>query len=136
MYKIYSDGAYSPTRDKGGCAFVVLKDDKKIFTFKKMFEHTTNQRMELMAVCIALESFKEPSTIEIYSDSAYLVNTINLNWARKANLDLWNRLDKAIAKHQSVKFNWVKGHASNMYNAEADKLAVEASEQINLNQNG
>ena len=133
MYSVYSDGAYSPSRDQGGCAFVLLKDNKKIFTFKKMFKNTTNQRMEMMAVCIALESIKTPSVINIFSDSAYIVNTINSNWNRKANCDLWERLDKACKKHTEVQFNWVKGHASNIYNAEADKLAVEASEQVILN---
>lgn len=131
-FQIFTDGAYSPTRDQGGCAFVVLKGEQKIFTFKKMFKHTTNQRMEMLAACIALESIKNPSIVEIYSDSAYLVNSINQGWQRKANLDLWSRLDKAISKHINTTFNWVKGHASNVYNAEADKLAVEASEQIDV----
>lgn len=132
MYKVYTDGAYSPSRDQGGCAFVVLKEDKKIFTFKKMFKQTTNQRMEMLAACIALESIKGDGEINIYSDSAYLVNSINMGWQRKANLDLWERLDKAIAKHSKVVFNWVKGHALDQYNSEADKLAVEASEQVNV----
>lgn len=131
MITVYTDGAYSPSRDQGGCAFVVLKDGKQLFTFKKMFKKTTNQRMEMLAACIALESINVPE-IEIYSDSAYLVCTMNSGWAKKANLDLWDRLEKAVAKHTKVIFTWVKGHASNPFNSLADSLAVEASEQIDV----
>lgn len=126
-YQIYTDGAYSPTRNRGGAAFVIVKEDKKVFTFKKMFNNTTNQRMELMAACIALESINVPSNIEIISDSAYLVNTMTKGWKRKVNLDLWERLDNAVKLHLDVKFTWVKGHAESPYNSEADMLAVEAS---------
>lgn len=129
---IYSDGAYSPSRNQGGCAFVILEGDKKVFSFKKMFKNTTNQRMEVIAACIALESIKNPSKVKIYSDSAYLVCTINKGWKRKVNLDLWERLDKAIARHSEVTFEWVKGHDSNKYNAMADELAVEASNQVDI----
>ena len=129
-YLIYTDGAYSPKRNQGGVGFVVIKEGSKIFSFKKMFKHTTNQRMEVMAACIALESLNVSSTVTILSDSAYLVNTMTEGWKRKTNLDLWNRLDKAVAKHQVVHFQWLKGHANDPYNSEADKLATEASTNL------
>ena len=83
--------------------------------------------MEQLAVAIALESIKESSDIEIYSDSAYVVNTYEQNWKRKANLDLWNRIDKAKEKH-NVQFIHIKGHAGNQYNELCDKLAVMINE--------
>lgn len=126
-YTIYTDGAYSPKRDKGGIGFVIIKDGIEIFRFKKMFEHTTNQRMEIMAACIALESLNVSTNIQLFSDSAYLVNTMTKNWKKKTNLDLWDRLDKAVSKHQSVDFSWTKGHSTNLFNSVADMLAVEAS---------
>jgi ribonuclease HI len=130
-YIIYSDGAYSPSIDQGGVGFVVLKGEEKIFSFNKMFSHTTNQRMEMLAAIIALESLKNASHVTIVTDSMYLVGTMTKNWKRKANLDLWERFDKAIAKHLSVNFTWVKGHDKNKYNEEADKLAFNASKQLN-----
>lgn len=130
-YIIYSDGAYSPSIDQGGVGFIVLKGEEKIFSFNKMFSHTTNQRMEMLAAIIALESLKNASHVTIVTDSMYLVGTMTKNWKRKANLDLWARFDKAIAKHLSVNFTWVKGHDKNKYNEEADKLAFNASKQLN-----
>lgn len=129
-YLIYTDGAYSPKRNQGGVGFVIIKDGNNIFSFKKMFRNTTNQRMEIMAACIALESLNTPSNITIFSDSAYLVNTMTKGWYRKSNLDLWNRLDKAVSNHKVVNFEWLKGHNNDPFNSEADKLATEASTNL------
>lgn len=129
-YIVYTDGAYSPSIDQGGVGFVVVKEGVKIFSFSKMFKHTTNQRMELLAMIIALESIKTQANIKIITDSMYLVGTLTKNWKRKANLDLWSRLDKAIEKHLDVQLEWVKGHANDQFNEEADKLAFNASKQI------
>lgn len=129
-YLIYTDGAYSPSTDQGGVGFVILKEGKKIFSFSKMFKHTTNQRMELMAMIIALESIKIQANITIVSDSMYLVGTLNKGWKRKKNLDLWDRLDKAIEKHLNVDIQWTKGHADDQINQEVDRLAFNASKQI------
>lgn len=129
-YLIFTDGAYSSSTDQGGVGFVILKEDKEIFSFSKMFKHTTNQRMELMAMIIALESIKIQANITVISDSMYLVGTLTKGWKRKKNLDLWNRLDKAIEKHLSVDVKWVKGHADNQMNQKVDTLAFNASKQI------
>lgn len=130
LYTIYSDGAYSPSTNQGGVGFVIVKNGVKIFSFSKMFKNTTNQRMEVLAMTIALESIKTPSNIKVVTDSMYLVGTLTKNWKRKANLDLWERLDKAISKHLTVNVEWVKGHANDQFNEEADKLAFNASKQI------
>lgn len=128
MYYIYSDGAYSPSRNVGGVGFIILNSNKEVVCeFSKQFKNTTNQRMEQLAVAIALESIKVPSDITVYSDSAYVVNTYNQNWKRKCNNDLWDRLDKIINKHIKVTFIHVKGHSDDLYNNKVDAMAVEAT---------
>lgn len=129
-YLIFTDGAYSPSTNKGGVGFVIIKNNKEIFSYSKMFKNTTNQRMEILAMCIALESIKSPSNITIVTDSMYLVGTLTKNWQRKANIDLWFRLDKAISRHINVSVEWCKGHAGSVYNNKADKLAVNASKEL------
>jgi ribonuclease HI len=89
---------------------------------------------------MALEYFKNPETIKIYSDSSYVVNTINNGWAKKwfeeqdfskKNLDLWFKLIDLIDFHD-VEFVWVKGHADNENNCMADMLAQHAANCLNL----
>lgn len=128
MYKVYTDGAYSAMRNQGAIAFIILKDDKVVCRFSKAINNTTNQRAEQLACIYALESIKTPSNITIYSDSAYVVNTYNAGWKRKANLDLWDRLDKAKDKH-NVTFIHVKGHSDNLYNNLCDFLATNESKE-------
>ena len=131
-YRVYTDGAYSSARNQGGIGFVILKDDKEVARYSKMYKNSTNQRMEQMAAIVALESITIPSKITIISDSQYVVNTYTKNWKRKANLDLWERFDKAIEFHTKVEFLWTKGHADDQYNKICDKLAQEASRTIEI----
>jgi ribonuclease HI len=105
------------------------------------FRNTTNNRMELMSVIIALETIKkENAQVEIFSDSKYVVDSVEKGWVfgwqkkgfkGKKNIDLWQRFLKIYPKHQ-VKFNWVKGHAGNHYNERCDELAVQAAESSSL----
>lgn len=127
-YVVYTDGAYSAMRNQGAIAFIILKDNKCVSRFSKIINNTTNQRAEQLACIYALESIKTPSNVTIYSDSAYVVNTYNAGWKRKANLDLWNRLDKAKDKH-NVTFIHVKGHSDNLYNNLCDFLATNESKE-------
>ncbi len=129
-YICYTDGAYSNTRNQGGIGILILKDGKEVARYSKMYKNTTNQRMEQMAAIVALESIKTPSEVTIVSDSQYVVCTYTKNWKRKANLDLWERFDKAIAFHTKVDFLWVKGHDKDEYNNIADKLASNASKEV------
>lgn len=131
-YRVYTDGAYSSARNQGGIGFVILKDDKEVARYSKMYKNTTNQRMEQMAAIVALESITTPSEVTIVSDSQYVVCTYTKNWKRKANLDLWKRFDTAIAFHTKVDFSWTKGHAEDQYNKICDKLAQEASKTIEI----
>ncbi len=97
---------------------------------------TTNNRMELMAVCVALEMLKfENSDVTIYSDSKYVVDAVEKRWVYgwerkgyegKKNPDLWRRYLKVARRHR-VRFVWVKGHASNVENNRCDELAVAAA---------
>ena len=131
MYKIYCDGAYAPSRDQGGVGFVILNEDDEILAKgSKGYKNTSNQRMEQTAVLLAINSIKTPSDIEVFTDSMYLVGTYTKNWKRKANQDLWEKLDYVISKHKSVKFTWVKGHADNEFNQLCDSLAFNASQEL------
>lgn len=131
MYKIYCDGAYAPSRDQGGIGFVILNEDDEILAKgSKGYKNTSNQRMEQTAVLLAINSIKTPSDIEVFTDSMYLVGTYTKNWKRKANQDLWKKLDYVISKHKSVKFTWVKGHADNEFNQLCDSLAFNASQEL------
>lgn len=132
-YTIFTDGAYSPARNQGGIGFVIVEDGKEVFSYSKMYVNSTNQRMELMAVIVALESIKTSSEVIIVTDSMYIVGTLTKNWKRKANTDLWARLDKAIERHKLIDVRWVKGHNGSEYNEKADKLACNASNELNLN---
>jgi ribonuclease HI len=127
MIDIYVDGAYSPLRDQGGIAFIIVEDNQEIFSYCKTFRRTTNNRMELLAAIIALESIKTSSEIQVTSDSQYLVATINENWKKNANRDLWKRLENIILFHKKVIFVWCKGHSSNQFNNKCDKLANKCS---------
>lgn len=105
------------------------------------FKHTTNNRMELLAVIIGLESITDKNIpVKIYSDSKYVVDSINLKWVfgwrkigfkNKANPDLWQRFLN-IYDAQKHTFFWVKGHASNVENNRCDELAVAASKKPGL----
>lgn len=127
-YIIYTDGAYSPSRNIGAIAFVILKEGKIVAEFAKPYKNTTNQRMEQLAVLLALKSIKSADSIQICSDSAYIVNTYNNGWNRKCNLDIWEELDKQIKRFSYVEFRHVKGHNNVKYNERCDWFAKEISE--------
>lgn len=127
-YIIYTDGAYSPSINVGGVGFIILKNDKVVVQFSKAYRNTTNQRMEQLAVAIALESIKEADSVQVYSDSAYVVNTYNYGWNRKSNLDLWLRIDKQLERLSNVSFHHVKGHSNDEYNEKCDFFARGAVE--------
>jgi ribonuclease HI len=132
-YSVYTDGAYSPSINVGGVGFIILNDNKIVAQFSKAYKNTTNQRMEQLAVAIALESIKKANSVKVYSDSAYVVNTYNCNWKRKSNLDLWLRIDKQIKRLGNVSFYHVKGHSNNECNEKCDFFARKAVESYRSN---
>ena len=126
MIHVYTDGAYSSSRNQGGWSYVVLYKNQLI---KKEFggvKATTNNRMEILAVLNAVELFKNTThSVNIYTDSMYVVGSLTLNWKRNANLDLWEKFNS----YDLSKFNFlhVKGHNDNKYNEMCDDLAVLGS---------
>ena len=87
----------------------------------------TNQRAEVIAAALGLESLKEPCTIIIRSDSQYVVRTMKGEFKRRTNLDLWARLDRAAQPH-IVTYEWVKGHNGDSEQEAADKTARATAE--------
>lgn len=137
---IYTDGAAKGNPGKGGYGVVMISGKHKKELFEG-FRKTTNNRMELLSVIVALEQIKlQNAQVEVFSDSKYVVDAIEkgwvFNWQKKGfkgkkNVDLWQRFLKIYSKH-NVKFTWVKGHSGNTYNERCDQLAVEAAEGSNL----
>ena len=140
--KIYTDGACSGNPGPGGWGLVCISDGDEAHPFRmaRGFRHTTNNRMELMGAIAALEMPRRTKTsIEIISDSRYVVDAINKGWldswaknnfSKPANPDLWKVLHAAlkdVKEKHDISFTWVKGHAGNKWNEMADKLAVEAA---------
>ena len=131
---IYTDGGASGNPGPGGYGVVMIYGHHRK-ELHEGFRLTTNNRMELLAVIVALESLKkEGLQVVVYSDSKYVVDAVEKGWLKswvqknfnkKANVDLWLRFLKAYKRHQ-VKFVWVKGHASNVENNRCDELAVAA----------
>ncbi len=137
---IYTDGSAKGNPGRGGYGVVMLsgKHRKEI---SKGFLLTTNNRMELLAVIVAIENVKKlNSEIVVYSDSKYVVNAIEKGWLfdwqkknfkGKKNPDLWIRFLSVYKKH-SIRFLWVKGHNNNVENERCDRLAVSAAEGADL----
>lgn len=137
---IYTDGAAKGNPGPGGYG-IVLKSGNYRKELACGFRITTNNRMELLAVIVALETLKIPnSNVTVYTDSKYVSEAINQNWIetweqknfkKVKNPDLWKRFLKVIGKH-NVKFIWIKGHSGNTENEIADKLAVKAASSNEL----
>lgn len=133
MLTIYTDGAYSSKRDQGGIGIVFIKEEKEILRFSKMYKSTTNNKMELIAVILALKSIrKEVDCIKVISDSQYVLGCITKGWKRKKNQELWKVFDLVYSKVpcKNIQFEWTKGHSNNKFNNIADMLALRASQQI------
>ena len=137
---LYTDGAAKGNPGPGGYGLVLMAG-KYYKEFSEGFVKTTNNRMELLAVCVGLEALKNKGmTVTVYSDSKYVVDAVEKKWLigwekkgfkGKKNPDLWKRFLKAYRNH-SVNFIWVKGHAGNLYNEKCDQLAVLAAESDEL----
>ena len=143
--KIYTDGAASGNPGPGGYGVVLLAGPHRK-ELAEGFRKTTNNRMELLAVIVALESLKgDGHEVTVYSDSKDVVDAVKqdwlINWQKRGwkkadktpvkNQDLWKRFLK-IYKKNKVDFQWVKGHANIPENERCDRLAVHASKQENL----
>jgi ribonuclease HI len=138
--EIFTDGAAKGNPGRGGYG-VLLRFNDVVKELSEGFRMTTNNRMELLAVIVALESLKTNQyPVHIYSDSKYVIDSISkkwvFNWVKtgfkgKKNKDLWLRYLEIHPKFNLV-FHWVKGHAGHIENERCDVLAVAAAEGENL----
>ena len=137
---IYTDGSAKGNPGNGGYGVVLISGIHRK-EISEGYRLTTNNRMELLAVIIGLESLKtKKENVTVYSDSKYVVDAVNKKWVfgwekknfnKKKNPDLWIRFLKIFKKH-IVTFIWIKGHAENVENEKCDYLAVSAAENEQL----
>jgi len=141
---LYSDGACSVNPGPGGYGSI-LEFNGTRKEFSDGFRNTTNNRMELMGVIEPLRLLKEPCKVTIYTDSKYIVNSIEKGWldgwSKKdwkrsdkepvRNIDLWKLMLEMLEVHQ-LDFNWIKGHNEHPENERCDELAVDARLQSGL----
>ncbi len=139
--EIFTDGACSGNPGPGGWGAVLrYKGVEK--ELKGGDPETTNNRMEMMAAIVALETLKRPSAVDLHTDSTYLRDGITRwihGWKRNGwktaakkpvkNVDLWQRLEKALERHD-VAWHWVRGHAGHPENERADALARAGIEEV------
>lgn len=134
---LYTDGSSRGNPGPGGYGVILIwgKHQKEL---SQGFRLTTNNRMELMAIIVGLEAIKKKDIpVIVYSDSQYVINSIEKGWLKKwirtdfaggkKNKDLWKHYYE-LAKQFQVKFVWVKGHADNRYNNRCDELATNAAD--------
>lgn len=129
--QIYTDGGCSPNPGQGGCACILIYNDHR----KELslgFKNSTNSRMEIMAVILALESLKRKDIkITIHADAKYIVDSFNKGWVfnweqqefyNRLNSDLWIRLLSIYRTFKQIEFVWIKAHNGNIENEKCDKL--------------
>lgn len=135
---IYTDGACSGNPGKGGFGVILESPSKRVFKeFAQGYKQTTNNRMELLAIIEGLKKLKTaPLTIQIFSDSKYVVDAVEKKWLfdwekkqfkGRKNEDLWREFLTLYRQHR-IYFSWVRGHNGHPQNERCDRLAVEASQ--------
>lgn len=138
---IYTDGAARGNPGRGGYGIILMWGSARK-ELSAGYRHTTNNRMELLAVIKALESLNRTGlTITIYTDSRYIVDSVQKGWLKnwiktdfkggKKNKDLWTRYH-ILAQGYDIRFQWVKGHDSNPHNNRCDELATSAADGHHL----
>lgn len=137
LVTIYTDGACEPNPGPGGWAAILRYGaQEKILSGAEPY--TTNNRMELQAAIAALKALRQPSQVNLYTDSRYLQqgitawlpNWIAHNWRRSnrqpvLNADLWQKLH-ALAQQHDIRWHWLRGHSGQRHNERANRLAGEA----------
>lgn len=143
--EIFTDGACSGNPGPGGYG-AILRYNGKEREISGGEAVTTNNRMELTAVIVALEALKEQCEVVLTSDSKYVIDALEKGWAEKwrsngwmrtkkdkaLNPDLWEKLLK-LTEYHKVSYNWIKGHAGHPENERCDKLAVNAYQKLKEN---
>ena len=140
VIEVFTDGSSRGNPGPGGYG-IILRSGQHYKELSAGFKHTTNNRMELLGVIVALESIKIPgSVVVVTSDSKYVVDSVSKGWVfswknknfkDKKNRDLWERFLEIYPRHR-VQFKWIRGHNSHPENERCDQLAVEAACGENL----
>jgi ribonuclease HI len=130
--KIYTDGSCLGNPGPGGWAYLIETEGEKI-RGQGGEPGTTNNRMEMLAAIEGLKTiqkrFPEAESVDLYSDSSLLINTMSKNWKRKMNTDLWDELIPLV-KGRKITWNWVRGHNGHPQNEDCDVRAQrEAGKQ-------
>ena len=139
---IYTDGSSIGNPGPGGYGIImVLEDNAYKKEVSQGFSLTTNNRMELLAVIVALENIKIiSSNVEVFTDSKYVSDAVEkkwvfewekLNFKKKKNSDFWKRFLIIYRKH-NVTFRWIKGHNNHPENERCDYMANKAARSSNL----
>ena len=145
---IYSDGACLGNPGRGGYGTVMLFGEHRK-ELQQGYRSTTNNRMELLGAIVGLEALSRACTVDLYSDSTYVVNAMSKGWLQGwqkrgwktsskqpvKNQDLWRRMLEAVGGHE-VRWHWVKGHSGDPENERCDALAVEAANGADLLEDG
>ena len=121
MFEVYTDGAYNPVLDQGGWSAVVVKDGQKQL-FSGTVKQTTNNRMEITAALEGIIKTPPGAEVTIYTDSQYLFGCMAKGWKRKANTDLFEKLDAAV-RQRKVKWQWIRGDDGNPFHKQAHNRA-------------
>jgi len=139
-YIVYTDGSCIPNPGSGGWAYEIRNfKDEIIDSSSGSVKSTTNNRMELTAVIKSLQSdyIKSNSVVTIKSDSQLIINTMNMNWKKKENIDLWNDLvEYKKSKNLRCEWEWVKAHAGIEGNENVDQKANQEAKMSHLSNDG
>lgn len=137
---VYTDGSCIPNPGSGGWAYEIRNSMDEIIDSSSGFDkNTTNNRMELTAVIKSFQSdyIKSNSVVTIRSDSQLIINTMNKNWKKKENTDLWNDLDEyKKSKNLHCEWEWVKAHAGIEGNENVDQKANQEAKMSHLSNDG
>lgn len=127
---IYADGSClknGSSDAQAGAGIVLMTDDRQHIRLKASYLGAlTNQKAEILACAVGLEALKKPCEVKIFSDSKYVVETMNGINRIKSNHEFWERLIKASLTHK-IEWNWVRGHSGNTYQETADRLSRAAA---------
>ncbi len=143
IVEIYTDGACRGNPGPGGWGALLLSGNRR----KTMYggeADTTNNRMELMAAIEALNALRGPRTVQLFTDSKYVMDGVNKwmpNWKKRGwktankkpvkNEDLWRKLDDLVSAHE-IDWHWVKGHSGHTENEIVDQLANDAIDEMEV----
>jgi cyclic pyranopterin phosphate synthase len=127
MIEIYTDGAYDPIVRRGGWAAVVVEDGQK-HVFSGATEETTGNRMEITAALEGVLHAPQGAEVIIYTDSQYVYGCMTQGWKRRANSDLWEKLDAAVGERK-VRWEWIEGDKDNVFHKEAHTVATNLIRQ-------